>query len=65
MPSEVFQRQPAAPEGFDKGRSDNGLYTDEADPEAGLCLYWHGELTVQDVDGQRSVAFNPKSGALR
>ena len=55
MPSEICgRRQPASLEGFDRGKPDKGIYTGEAEPEAGFRLDRHEGLTVKDASEQRS-----------
>ena len=53
MLSEVCQRQPAAPERTVRGRPDQGVCWAQAEPEARLCVYWHGGSTEQAVDSSR------------
>ena len=39
--SEVYRRQPAAPEGCGRGRFNKGVHTIQAKPEARICVHWH------------------------
>ena len=48
--SDVYRRQPAAPEGFGRGRFDKGVHTIQAKPEARICVHWHGGSTDKDAD---------------
>ena len=51
--SKVCQRQPAAPARFTRGRPDQGVCWAQAEPEASVCVHWHGRSTGQAAHSGR------------